>query len=153
MSDTSKGIRLVALLEASKGLLVLLAGFGVLGLMHSGAQLRAEELVRHFHLNPGSRFPRIFIDVVTKANDHTLWLLACGALAYATLRLLEAVGLWRERAWAKWLGAVSGAIYIPAELYELLGGVSWPKLTLLFVNLVCVAYLVHALRTHGAHEH
>ena len=143
----SKGIRLVAAFEASKGALVLLAGFGLLELMHGAAQHGAEQLVRHFHLNPASRFPRIFIELTTKANDRTLWLVASGALAYATLRFFEAVGLWRERSWAKWLGAVSGAIYVPIELYELLRGASWPKFTLLFVNIVIVSYLIRALRT------
>ena len=144
----SKGIRLVAVFEASKGALVLLAGFGVLELMHGAAQNGVEELVRHFHLNPASRFPRIFIDITTKANDRTLWLVACGALSYATLRFVEAVGLWRERSWAKWLGAISGAVYVPIELYELVRGASWPKFTLLFVNVVIVAYLIRALFTH-----
>lgn len=127
---------------------MLLAGFGVLGLMHGGAQRMAEELVRHFHLNPASRFPRVFLKAATKANDSTLWLLACAALAYSVLRLTEALGLWRRRRWAEWLGLVSGASYIPIELYELRRGVTWPKVILLAVNTACVVYLAQALRSH-----
>lgn len=143
-----KSLRFIAILEASKGVLVLLAGFGLLGLIHHDAQRMAEELVRHFHLNPASRFPRIFIEAATKANDTTLWLLACAAFSYATLRLFEAWGLWRQRRWAEWLAAVSGAVYIPIEIYELLRGVSWLKVTLLAVNTAAVVYLTHAIRTH-----
>lgn len=149
MSEATKSIRFIALLEAAKGTLVLLAGFGVLGLIHADHQHMAEELVRHFHLNPASRFPRIFIEATTKANDSTLWLLACAALLYAVLRLVEAFGLWRQRLWAEWLGVVSGAIYIPIELYELLRGVTWPNVTLLSVNTICVVFLARALRSHG----
>jgi len=153
MACSSK-IRLIALLEAAKGALVFLAGFGLLGLVHHDAQRIAEEIVRHFRLNPASRFPRIFIEVSGHANDSTLWLLAGAAFAYAAVRLFEAFGLWRGQRWAEWLGAVSGALYVPIEIYELLHGVSWPKLLILFVNLLCVIFLVQALRArslrHGA---
>jgi len=47
-----------------------------------------------------------------------LWAVAVGALFYSGLRFLEAVGLWKDRNWAKWLGAISGGIYIPVEIYE-----------------------------------
>lgn len=142
------GLQFVALLEACKGGVVLLAGFGLLGLVHRDAQRMAEELVQHFHLNPASRFPRIFVEAFAKANDATLWLLAGAAFSYASLRLFEAFGLWRRQRWAEWLGAVSGAVYIPVEVYELAHGVSWPKVTLLVVNTACVLFLVQALRAH-----
>jgi len=146
--STKRSLRLIALFEALKGLLVLLAGCGLLALIHPVVQQAAERLVRQFHLNPANRVPRIFIEAVTKTNNTTLWLLASAAFAYAALRLCEAVGLWRQRTWAEWLGAVSGGIYIPIEIYELLHGVSWLKVTLLAVNTVCVAYLIYALRAN-----
>ena len=141
-------IRFIALLEAAKGALVLLAGFGLLEFIHRDVQRMAEELVQHFHLNPASRFPRIFIEVFARLNDVTLWILACAAFAYAALRLFEAFGLWHQKRWAEWLGAVSGALYIPIEIYELLHDVNWPTVALLFVNTICVVFLVHALRSN-----
>ena len=147
--NTQRSIRLIAIFEAAKGSLVLLAGFGLLGLIHRDVGHYAEELVRHFHLNPASRFPRIFLEAAAKSNDTTLVLLACAAFAYAAFRLAEAFGLWHQRRWAEWLGALTGSVYIPIEMYELMHGVSWPKVMLLTVNLACVVYLVAALRSHG----
>ena len=57
--------------------------------------------------------------------------------------------VWHQRRWAEWLGAVSGSVYIPIEMYELMHGISWPKVMVLSVNLACVFYLVAALRSHG----
>ena len=54
--------RTIALLEGGKGLLVLLAGVGLLGLIHHDVQAVAEVLVREAHLNPASHIPRIFIE-------------------------------------------------------------------------------------------
>jgi uncharacterized membrane protein (DUF2068 family) len=65
---------------------------------------------------------------------------------YATVRFVEAYGLWRARGWAEWLAAVSGAIYIPFELYEIARGVSWIKVAALVLNVVIVAFMVYALR-------
>ncbi len=146
MNYAQRSIRVVALFEAAKGGLILLAGFGLLGLLHRDVAQTAEEIVRHFHLNPASRIPRIFLEAAAKVTDTGLWLLAAAALVYAALRLAEAIGLWRQRAWAEWLGLVSGALYIPIELYELHEGVSAVKVALLTANLACVALLLAVLR-------
>ena len=47
--DPPSGIRLVAFFEASKGALVLAAGFGLFELVHRNIRDVAEELVRRFH--------------------------------------------------------------------------------------------------------
>jgi uncharacterized membrane protein (DUF2068 family) len=140
------GLKVVAAVEAAKGVVILLAGFGLLSLVHEEAQAVAEELVRHLHMNPASRFPRIFLDLAGHLTDQRLWMLAGFALAYSGLRFIEAYGLWRERRWAEWLAAVSGGIYIPFEVHEILTGISWLNAIVLVVNLAVVGYMVHALR-------
>lgn len=143
---SSHGVRIVAAFEGAKGALVLLAGFGLLSIVHQSAQQVAEAIVRHFHLNPASRYPRVFIDVAGNISDSQLWLMAGFALAYASIRLIEAYGLWRERRWAEWFAVLSGGIYVPVEVYELLSGISWIKISTLALNLCIVAYMSHVLR-------
>lgn len=135
------GLRVVSIFEATKGLLVLLTGFGVLAYIHKDLHLAAERLVRHFHLNPASRYPRIFIDLANHVTDGQLWVMALSALLYSLVRFVEAYGLWRQRHWAEWFGLLTGGIYIPLELFEITRGVTWPKVTLLIVNAGIVGYL------------
>jgi len=135
------GVRVIAGFEAAKGLLVLLAGFELLAFIHQDLHRAAEQLVRQFHLNPASRFPRNFLDLADHVNDGQLWLLAAFALLYAAVRFVEAFGLWRGSAWAQWFGMITGAMYIPIEVFELLRGVTWPKATVLVVNTVIAGYL------------
>src|SRR5579859_647617 len=123
----SDGLRLVAVFEAAKGVLVMLAGFGILALMHRDLQDYAEQLVAHMHLNPAKGYPEIFIDAAANATNARLWMLASFALAYSVVRWIEAYGLWRAKRWAEWVAVASGGIYVPAELYELARGVSWMK--------------------------
>jgi len=137
----AKGERLVAALEAGKGILVLLVGFGLLAFVDEDTQALAEELVRTLHLNPAKHLPRIFLDAVERAADMRLWMLAAFALSYATLRLAEAYGLWFGKRWAEWVAVASGSLYIPLEIYALSHKVSWPRAGTLVANVVIVAYI------------
>lgn len=146
---SSLGVRTVALLEAVKGLLVLLVGFGLLALIHHDVQHVAGMLVQHLHLNPAKRYPRIFIDAATAATDARLWVLAGLALPYAGMRLIEAYGLWQERRWAEWLAVGSGGIYVPAELYEMSRGITWINALALIINAAIVLYMSYTIWRSG----
>ena len=138
-------VRAVALLEATKGTLVILTGFGALSLVHHNTQQFAERLVAHMHLNPAKHYPRIFIDAAAHLTDARLWLLAAFAALYGLVRLIEAYGLWHERRWAEWFATVSGAIYIPFEIYELQHRVSSLSIAALAINVLVVGLMCYAL--------
>ncbi|HEY5810594.1 MAG TPA: DUF2127 domain-containing protein [Povalibacter sp.] len=139
------GIRTIAVFEAIKGLLVVAAGFGLLSLIHHDAQHVAEQLVRHMHLDPARRYPTIFIEAASRLNDVRLWVLALAAGGYATMRLLEAWGLWHQRSWAEWLAVISGCIYIPFEIYELSRGVNPLRMVTFTANVIIVIVMSRAL--------
>jgi uncharacterized membrane protein (DUF2068 family) len=150
-TNSLRGIRVVAFFEGAKGLLVLLAGFGLLACIHQDIHAAAMRLVSHFHLNPASSYPRIFLDLTERVNDSKLWAMALAAAAYALLRLIEAVGLWFRKKWAEWFAVLTGSIYLPLELFEIMRGVTWPRVTLLAVNLGVVSYLVKELLKQPQH--
>ena len=136
---------MVALFEGFKGVVVLAAASGLLALVHRDVHAIAVRLVEHTHLNPASRYPQIFLDAAANIQDSRLILLALGAAAYSAVRLIEAYGLFHERAWAEILAAGSGAIYLPLELFELARHVTTLRVVLLLANLAVVAIIVHAL--------
>jgi uncharacterized membrane protein (DUF2068 family) len=142
----SIGLHAIALFEAAKGLLVLLAGFGIIAIIPQDSATVAERLIRHLHLNPASHYPHIFIDAARRVTDTELWWLALGAFAYAAFRLIEAYGLWKERTWAEWLAVISGGLYIPLEIYELIQKVTTLRFTLLALNIAIVFFLIYTLR-------
>jgi uncharacterized membrane protein (DUF2068 family) len=142
---TSGALRTVALLEAAKGTVVLLAGAGALSFIHHDAQHFAERVVRHLHLDPAADTPRIFLEFASRATDSRLALLAAFALAYSLVRFVEAFGLWRELRWAEWFAAVSGAIYIPFEIFNLFHGHLWLSFSALVINIVVVAVMTSTL--------
>jgi uncharacterized membrane protein (DUF2068 family) len=139
------GLRVVAMFEAAKGLLVLFAGFGLLAFIHKDLHLAAEQLVRHLHINPARHYPRIFIDAANQLNDVHLWVIAFSALLYSMVRFVEAFGLWKQRQWAEWFALLTGGMYIPVELFEITRGVTWPKATVLTINAAIVIYMAYVL--------
>ncbi len=138
-------LRLVAVFELAKGLLVLFAGLGFLAFLHRDVQEVAEELLLHLHLNPSSRIPGIFLQLVERVSNVDMWFLALGALTYATVRVAEGLGLWFDRVWAEWLGVASGLIYVPFEIYELGKGITTLKIVTFALNVLVVAVLADAL--------
>ena len=138
-------LRVVAVFELAKGVLALAAGAGLLAFVHRDIGDVVTELLLHLHLNPARRIPGIFVLLADRVASMDLWLVAIGAAAYAVVRIAEAYGLWFNREWAEWLGAVSGAIYVPFELYALAKGVTPLRLVTLAINLLVVAVLSDAL--------
>ena len=139
------GIRWVALFEASKGVVVILAGLGFFSLINHNLQDAAEQLAAQLHFNPSMHLTRIFIEAASNLNDARLALLALASLLYSTMRFIEAYGLWHERRWAEWFAVISGGVYLPVEIVELVRGVSWIKLSVLAINLVIVIYMASVL--------
>lgn len=140
-----KGLRAIAVFEAFKGLVVLVVGFGLLSFLGRDAEVFAGHLVNRLHLNPAHHYPAIFIQAMADLTNTRLWLIAGFAALYAAVRFAEAYGLWHERRWAEWFAALSGAIYIPAEIYELVMRVTWFRITALVINVVVVGYMVWLL--------
>ena len=136
-----RAVRLIALFEGVKGLLVVASGAALLEIAHRGAQRMAEDLVHHLHLNPAHRFPRIFVDAAADLTSGRLRLLAIAAGVYSLARFVEAYGLWRGYAWARLFGIVTGAIYIPLELWELARKTTTIGVGALLINLLVVGVL------------
>ncbi len=138
-------IRAIAVFEAAKGAAVLLAATGVLALIHQDLGAMAASLVQHTHLNPASKYPRIFLDAVANLQHTRLLWLALGAAAYSTVRFVEAYGLYRQRPWAEWLATLSGGIYIPFEVAGVIHERTVLSAVLLAANVAVVAVMVRAL--------
>ncbi|GGP22409.1 DUF2127 domain-containing protein [Silvimonas iriomotensis] len=112
-------LRTIAAFEALKGLAALAAGIGLLGFVHHDIRHLALDLIGHAGLSPYAHYPAVLLRYADIVQDANLRFLIPAALAYVVLRFAEAWGLWYDRAWAQWLGAISGAIYIPFEVHHL----------------------------------
>jgi uncharacterized membrane protein (DUF2068 family) len=142
-SRHKNALRLVALLELIKGLLVLAVGFGVLSLVHRDAWDVAAALLRFLHVSQDRRYAQVFLDLADHVTDAKLWAVAAGAAVYSTFRFVEAYGLWKARPWAEWVALFLGAFYLPFEVYELLHRITTVRVAALTINLAIVLYMLY----------
>ena len=143
--ENRRALHAIALFEALKGLAALAALIGVLDLLHHDVRHLAMELIGRFGLDPHARYPTLLLhyaDLLPGANVQAVLLLGAG---YIALRWAEAYGLWNDLAWGEWLGALSGALYLPFEISHLVQRTSLGGWAVLAGNLALVVYLVTVL--------
>jgi|ERR1039457_349271 uncharacterized membrane protein (DUF2068 family) len=147
------GIEIIAIFEGAKGVIVLLAGCGLLLLLHKDLNQTASDLIRHLHMNPARKYPQIFLDLAGKVTDTNLWAMAFAAIIYSVVRFTEAVGLWLNRRWAEWFGLLSGSMYIPVEIFEVVRSATVLKISLLVINAFIVLYLLYIVLLRRKDRH
>jgi len=91
----------------------------------------------------------VLIQHVFTLSPRWLTLLAVGLAVYALVELAEAAGLWLGQRWGEYLAAAATSIFLPLEVYELAGKVTWLRVAALVINLVLVIYLVWTKRLFG----
>lgn len=138
-----KVLRAVASFELAKGLLVLAAGIGVLFFLHKDTGEMAENLLHLLHISPDHHFARIFLHWADSLTDSKLWAVCGVALVYSILRFIESYGLWNARVWAEWIALVSGLIYVPIEIREIMRRVNTLRVSILFINVAIVLYMMY----------
>lgn len=141
MEKEPKALRLIAALEASKGILALIVGFTLHELGSVEIQKLFVELVSHLHLNPSSQLPGAIYHAIHEVNNNNITLIAAGTVLYASVRMVEAYGLWHAFAWTEWFAMASGAIYFPFEIDAVITRGHWLDWAALLINLVVVAYM------------
>jgi uncharacterized membrane protein (DUF2068 family) len=142
-------LRVVATLEFSKGILVLLIGLSAILLVHKDAWVIAESLLALLHISTDRHWAQLFLDFADRLTDARLWTAAQVALAYSALRFVEAYGLWKERTWAEWVAFVSGTLLLPLEIRGLMRGITALRSAVFLGNLAIVFYMLYVLRSGG----
>jgi len=140
-----RALRTIAAFEAFKGLAAFAAVLGVLDLMHRDVRHLAIDLIGRFGWSPEAHYPSILLhyaDLLPGANVRVLVFVAA---AYVVLRLLEAYGLWNDRAWGEWLAALSGALYVPFEVHHLAHLPSLISAAVLAGNVFVVGFMTFLL--------
>lgn len=135
------GLRAIATFEASKGLAVLLLGFGLLSLLHKDVEEAAEHLLLTFHIDPERHLSAAFLRLASQVTDRRLWSIFFAALAYALVRFTEAWGLWHRRVWAEWFALLSGCLYLPFETVKAAEHPNFWHIGLLASNILIVFYM------------
>src|SRR5438128_12267487 len=98
------------------------------------------------HMNPASHYPQALIEAAGNVTDTKLLITALLAIGYAAIRLIEAYGLWHGFAWAEWFAIITGGMYLPLEVYEVVKKVTVVKVCGFVAKRAIVIYRIRARR-------
>ena len=136
------GLHVIAVVEAIKGSLALLAASGLELLGPAPLQRWGAALIAHFQLDPDHGAMAWLAHAINPAAVH---LAAAVAALYGAVHLVEGWGLWRAKAWASWLGCIAAALYLPFDLYALALHRHWLEALVVAINLLVVWVLARDL--------
>lgn len=136
------GLHIIALIEAGKGLLAIIAASGLEIVGPTPLRRWTQAGIAHFQLDPQHGAMAWIADALT---PNTLHLAAGIALLYGALHILEGWGLWRAKAWASWLGCITAALYLPFDIYAFAKHRHWMEAIVVAINLLVVWILARDL--------
>src|SRR6185369_7040766 len=149
-------LRLLAVERLLRGLLVLLAGYGVFKFKDNRNAIQKafdedipliKPLANKFHWNIEDSSMVHTIRTVLEARTNTLTWVAFGLVVYGVLQLVEATGLWLVKRWGEYFAVVATSLGLPIEIYELSEKVTWLRVGALVINVAAVVYLLGTKRT------
>lgn len=94
----------------------------------------------------------VLVKDLQKALDQApgrLTLIAFLLAAYAAIELVEGAGLWLLKRWGEYFAVVATAIFLPLEVRDLLGGITFTRAGALLINLAAVIYLLLSKHLFG----
>jgi uncharacterized membrane protein (DUF2068 family) len=137
---------LIGLFKLVKGVGLLIAGFGLLKLLHKDVEEVALHWIAVLRVDPENRFIHSALLKIFNVTPRQLRELSVGTFIYAAIFLTEGTGLLTRKHWAEYMTLISTALFLPLEFWEIHLHLTLLKLTVTAVNLGIVWYLAASLK-------
>ena len=137
-------IRLIALFKLVKAAMLIALGLGALSMRHDDSWLTT--WIHALAVDPHGKYISELIAKVGSLDARALQRIGIGSLIYASVFVVEGIGLLLRKMWAEVLTVIVTTLFIPLEIYELVVHRSWAKAAVIVVNVGVVLYLLRRLR-------
>jgi uncharacterized membrane protein (DUF2068 family) len=144
-------IEMIAIFKFMKAAGLIAIAFGAIKLLDPATGDMLARWIDALSATSGHPLIQNYLVKVSEYSPKKIQVVGVGALLYATLFMIEGIGLWHEAPWAEYLTVIATSLLIPIEVYEIAQKVSIPRVGALIVNLAAVAYLVWRIR-HPEHK-
>lgn len=141
-----RGLMAIAALKFVNGFGLLVIGLGALHYLHGDIEKDFAHWMELLRADPHNKYLLWLLEKLSNVDDRRLRQLSVGTFFYSALFLLEGTGLALAKRWAEYLTIVTTASLMPLELYEIYVRTTVPRVVVLLVNIVVVAYLVVELK-------
>lgn len=132
----------IAVYKFLHAMLFFAVGMGAHHLLHKNIADQIEIFARHLRFNPESRLIIFILQKSSIINGPVLVRISLIAYCYATLTLIEGIGLYLEKAWGEFLTLAITASFLPWEMLEIFRRITWIRVGLLTINILVFVYLL-----------
>ena len=143
-------MQLIAIFKFLKAAVLVTAGLAALGLLSPDRVTLTEAWLGRLALSQGHRLIAAWAEraaaLLSATGPRQLLGLALGASLYASLFIVEGVGLIRARRWAEYLTVVATSSYLPLEAWALWHHPAPAPAATMILNVAVVTYLVFQIR-------
>lgn len=144
--DRTAFLRVVAVYKFLQAAALIGLGLATMRLVRPEVAASFEQWVQDLPVGYVQHVAEKFLGWISGPTTQRVVILGSALFAYASLFLVEAVGLWMQRRWAEWLTVVATATLIPPEVYECVKHPGLIVFLLLGVNCAVVWLLIQRLR-------
>jgi uncharacterized membrane protein (DUF2068 family) len=136
------GIRLIAGAKIAKGAALACLSLGVFDLIHKDLTAIAQRFVQVARISPENKYVEIALEKLGLVEPSTLIRLGMLSALYASIQLIEGLGLWLGAAWAEYMVVISTGIFVPEECIGIFHHPTWLRLIILIINAAILVYVV-----------
>jgi uncharacterized membrane protein (DUF2068 family) len=133
---------LIAVYKFLHALFFFAIGIGAHHLLHKNIADQVDIFARHLRFNPESRLVIFILRKAPLINGRVLERISIVAYCYATLTLVEGIGLYLEKVWGEFLTLAITASFLPWEILEIFRRLTWVRVGLLTINILVFVYLL-----------
>ncbi len=143
---------LIAFYKFLHAALFFAIGIGAHHLLHKNIADQVELFARYLRFNPESRLIVFILQKSSIINGHVLERISFVAYCYATITLIEGIGLYLEKTWGEFLTLAITASFLPWEILEIFRRITWVRVGLLTINILVFVYLLRLILDRARHR-
>jgi len=137
---------LIGVFKLFKGVSLLIAGFGLLRLLHRDVATVTQHWIEVLGVDPDNRFIHRALVRIFNVTPKQLKELSAGTFIYAAIFTTEGIGLVSRKHWAEYMTLISTGLFVPLEAYEIYHRFTMLKLGVTAINIAIVWYLAERVR-------
>jgi uncharacterized membrane protein (DUF2068 family) len=131
---------MIAGAKIAKGVALAFLTLGVFDLIHKDLTAIAQRFVQIARISPENKYVELALEKLGLVEPSTLIRLGELSALYASIELIEGLGLWFGAAWAEYVVVISTGIFVPEECLSMFRRPTWLRLGILVVNAAIFAY-------------
>ncbi len=136
------GLKLIAGAKIAKGAALACLSLGVFDMIHKDLTALALRFVQVARISPENKYVELGLEKLGLVEPATLVRLGMLSALYASVQLIEGLGLWFGAAWAEYMVVISTGLFVPEECIGIFHHPTWLRLAILLINAAILVYVV-----------